>query len=152
MELLHGAPLSVHARVCAYAYVPVCVALGMKTGERPGPLLAGRTPREGSELPALSLQMKKLSATIEENACLCSAWLFEPQQMPGPLCASARSPGRWDADGMIRVLGGLQLLEKCLLLIFSTHTTYLPHLPKSTGFLCLPEVWDWLLGQPGLGL
>lgn len=67
------------------------------------------------------------------------------------LCLSSLT---WEmgCSQVMRVLGGLQVLEKCLLLIFSTHPTYLPHLPKSTGFLCLPEVWDWLLGQPGLGL
>lgn len=38
-----------HVCVC------ICVFLGIETGEWPGPLLAGLSPREGSELPALSL-------------------------------------------------------------------------------------------------
>lgn len=50
--------------MCACVCVPVHVALGMGTGEWPGPLLAGHTLREGSELPALSLEMKSSSCTV----------------------------------------------------------------------------------------
>ena len=41
--------------VCVCVWEHLCVALGAETGEWPGPLLAGHTPGEGSELPALSL-------------------------------------------------------------------------------------------------
>lgn len=105
-----------HACAC------VCVFLGMETGEGPGPLLAGHSLREGSELPALSpdgrAESYKLAVLLADALSGCvSLSHFSDLSVPQlPHLGHGIEPG----DGGVP--------ETWLLFIFFTHPTFLPHL------------------------